>query len=353
LSNNEVKILAESTDGFTVGGYGVVFGGRDLQGDTFTKDTDLWLDKLSATPPVLFDHGSDNDLKRAVVGRVTSTRTDDIGVWVEAKLTASKRYLEAIRELVAKGVLGWSSGAVGHLVDRTKSGTLLSWAIAEFSLTPTPAEPRTLGIQMIKALAAFSPALTRAWDTDLEDARESDPPERKAMDEHTLPDSAFAFIEAGGALDEERKTVPRANRHTPHHDEQGAIDSDAVKSFLATAESADPAVAHMMGHAQELLGIKSVDTTAGVSAVLLGLAFQALRLSTETASSQAAMKRLGYQMHDGMRLDAAGRAALKALAAEVTQLVTKADEIERGVDGAAIVDMYRTAFELIDLEEVA
>jgi len=31
----------------------------------------------------------------------------------------------------------------------------------------------------------------------------------------------------------------------------------------------------------------------------------------------------------------------------------QAEEIERGEDGAALVGMYRTAFELLDLEEVA
>ena len=49
-------------------------------------------------------------------------------------------------------MLGWSSGSVPHLVQRTKGslpGTqkITSWPIVELSLTPTPAEPRTIGVR--------------------------------------------------------------------------------------------------------------------------------------------------------------------------------------------------------------
>lgn len=157
-----VKILVDQGDSLKVAGYGVVFGGKDLVGDTFSAQTDLWLDKLSATPPVLFDHGGDELLKRQVVGRVVKTKVDTFGLWIEAKLDANAQYLAAIRKLVEKGALGWSSGAVGHLVERAKGGKLLSWAIAEFSLTATPCEPRTLGVQQVKALAALDPDFEKA-----------------------------------------------------------------------------------------------------------------------------------------------------------------------------------------------
>jgi hypothetical protein len=407
----EVKILADDGDSLTVAGYGVVFGGRDLQGDTFTRDTDLWLDKLSANPPVLFDHGQDDSLKRSVVGRVTSTRLDDVGVWITAKLTANKRYLDAIRELVEKGVLGWSSGAVGHLVERAKGGKLLSWAIAEFSLTPTPAEPRTLGVQMVKALAEFDPDLGRALDlTDGVTAPiasangrgarfgvgfeniESKPyriskrggeycvigpggrshgchssrsgairqqralyaNEGKAMDESELPDSAFAYIDAGGALDTEQKTVPRSNRHLPHHNDDGSVDQEAIIAFLEEGDTKSVAVAHMMQHAMaDLLGMELDGEVKGASAAGLAVAFQVLLLTARQSHDVKAMKRLEYDVHDGWRMYPGTLKAWRDLAAEVTKIVTKAEEIERGVDGAASVQTWRTAFELLDLEEVA
>src|SRR5262249_42472734 len=84
--------------------------------------------------------------------------------------SAAKQYAEAIRELVAQGVLGFSTGAVAHLVGRTKgavAGTMqiVSWPIAELSLTPTPAEPRTIGVTELKALALHTPSL-RNWLPD-------------------------------------------------------------------------------------------------------------------------------------------------------------------------------------------
>ena len=52
-----VKVLDESADTFTVGGYGCVWGGRDLEGEYFTKSTDFWFDRLTETPPVIYHHG--------------------------------------------------------------------------------------------------------------------------------------------------------------------------------------------------------------------------------------------------------------------------------------------------------
>src|SRR3974390_2048359 len=37
-----------------------------------------------------------------------------------------------------------------------------------------------------------------------------------------LPDSAFAYIEPGGAKDAQGKTIPRSKRHFPVHDEAHA-----------------------------------------------------------------------------------------------------------------------------------
>jgi HK97 family phage prohead protease len=148
-----VKYLKETADSYTIGGYGVVWGGRDLQGEYFTKDTDFWMDRITSTPPVLYEHGMDNAAKKAVLGAVVEAKADTTGLWIEAQLEKSRDYVEAVMELVKKGVLGWSSGAVSHLVEKTKSGNLTSWPIAEFSLTPDPAEPRTIGVADLSDMA--------------------------------------------------------------------------------------------------------------------------------------------------------------------------------------------------------
>lgn len=169
MPNTAVQILDDTKSSLKVAGYGVVFGGQDVVGDFFTPSTDFWADDASRTPPVLYQHGQDDSLKRARVGKVTSVRADDTGLWIEAQLNASSKYLDAIRHLVQKGILGWSSGSVGHLVDRVKRADgrkeITSWPIFEFSLTPTPAEPRTIGVRELKSMALLAPELAPLVDS--------------------------------------------------------------------------------------------------------------------------------------------------------------------------------------------
>jgi len=162
--------LLEGTDThFTVGGYGVVFGGRDLEGEYFDADTDFWFDRMGRTPVVLYQHGKDAKTRRDVLGRATLGDPDDIGLWVEAQIELAGKYAEAIRELVGKGLLGWSSGTAGHLAQRD-GPRIKSWPIVEMSLTPTPAEPRTLGVSEIRSLTDWADGLKELLPEDAGDA---------------------------------------------------------------------------------------------------------------------------------------------------------------------------------------
>lgn len=181
LSNTAVKILQDDDAGFKVGGYLVVFGGRDIVGDQFNPDTDFWLGRVK--PPILYHHGQDTMLKRAVIGESIILRPDEIGLWIEAQINTAHQYREAIRELVKKGLLGWSSGAPGHLVERTPDRKIVSWPIVEASLTPAPCEPRTLGVREIKGLVDDVPALADFIPTTSEDAPDPAPTDQaKASD---------------------------------------------------------------------------------------------------------------------------------------------------------------------------
>lgn len=139
-------------------GYGVVFGGKDLVGDTFTKDTDYMMD-LVPTKLVLYDH-----TKQSVLGDPIgfvpkeSIKIDDTGVFIEMQIGRHVRYKDAIAALAKAGVLGISSGAVSHLV-RREDGLIKRWPLVEFSPTPTPAEPRTLAYTVLKSLAEHSEEL--------------------------------------------------------------------------------------------------------------------------------------------------------------------------------------------------
>lgn len=159
-----VKLVKETDDAYIVGGYGVVWGGRDLMGDHFTKDTDFWFDRLTESPMFMYEHGLDGTVKREVFGHILTKKVDDVGLWIEGQIDKAAEYAEAVMELVKKGVLGLSSGAVSHLAEIQSGGKIVSWPIVEFSLTPDPAEPRTLGVAELEALSASDVAVKALVD---------------------------------------------------------------------------------------------------------------------------------------------------------------------------------------------
>ncbi|MBZ0288137.1 MAG: hypothetical protein K8I30_11030, partial [Anaerolineae bacterium] len=142
----------DATEG-RVGGYLVIWGSpeqRDLQGEYFTPETDLGLDWYEQRP-VLYHHGLDGSLKAAVIGVIDTLRPDSTGLWAEAQLDMRQRYVRTIQKLVERGILGWSSGSLPHLVDVEADGRIKRWPIVEGSLTPAPAEPRRTDVRTLKS----------------------------------------------------------------------------------------------------------------------------------------------------------------------------------------------------------
>ena len=126
--------------------YGMPFGGpkdgRDFDGEFFSARTDFMLDWVKGERPLIYQHGLDEGMDDAVVGRVVEYSKREEGMWTIAQLDLRARYIDGIRELVDKGALSFSSGAYPSLVriDR-KSGEIMRWPWVELSLTPTPANP--------------------------------------------------------------------------------------------------------------------------------------------------------------------------------------------------------------------
>jgi phage head maturation protease len=158
-----VFIKSQDEQKAVVAGWGVVFDGSDLEGESFNTKTDFMLD-LVPSKLVLYDHGLNKTIKNVFLG-YAKANTRDKGVWVEAELLKNQNYIDEVLLLIEKGALGWSSGSVGHLVE--KEGTWIKrWPIVEFSLTPTPAEPRTLGVERIKSLAKEFPNLKALLESE-------------------------------------------------------------------------------------------------------------------------------------------------------------------------------------------
>lgn len=156
---NPVAVATDDT--YTIGSYGILFGSPDAPDisparDFFTKSTDLMLDAWPVKP-LFYDHDMNafGDGAKSTIGQVVTTRTDDVGVWVEAQLNKSHAYAEAVQQLIESGRLHYSSDSASHLIERrpAKNATheLTRWGVIGFSLTPTPAEPRLRPLSAIKS----------------------------------------------------------------------------------------------------------------------------------------------------------------------------------------------------------
>jgi HK97 family phage major capsid protein len=167
-----LKVLGTYTKGDTeyarLGGYLVRFSGPsdpDLTGDYFTADTDFGTltRKGSATLPAYYQHGFDEHFRNKAIGDADVTK-DEFGVWAEYQIELRSAYERHLVDMAGKGLLGQSSGAVGHLVEHeaVTGGVyrIKTWPLGEASLTPTPAEPRTSAVP-IKAFAAWAEQQTQ------------------------------------------------------------------------------------------------------------------------------------------------------------------------------------------------
>lgn len=135
----------------------------DLTGDYFSAKTDI---RTPDTLDVYYNHGLDSTLKKRVIGRATISVKENGDIWAESQLNLRDEYEKAIYAMAEKGKLGYSSGALSHMVEREPAGKgvwmIKTWVVGEVSLTPTPAEPRNTVIP-IKSLTTSQAALP---DTD-------------------------------------------------------------------------------------------------------------------------------------------------------------------------------------------
>jgi hypothetical protein len=151
-----IKILREEDGGVVVGGHLLLWGDpehKDLVGDYFTPETELWLDEYKSVP-ALFHHGLDDEIGLTVVGHRVKAAKDKVGVWVEDWLDKSKKYWRMVKPLLEAEALYYSPGSAPHLVQRERDGELKSFPVVEDTMTPVPAQHRLLPIEHIKAVYA-------------------------------------------------------------------------------------------------------------------------------------------------------------------------------------------------------
>lgn len=138
--------------GGKVAGYGVLFttvADPDLQQETFIKSTDLELE-VGDRRSIYYRHGTHPIIQDRKLGKAILKAIDDAGAFFEGELNVRDEYERYIYKLAELGKLGWSTGAISHLVrkelvkENGKEATVIkSWPIGEISLTPCPVEART------------------------------------------------------------------------------------------------------------------------------------------------------------------------------------------------------------------
>jgi hypothetical protein len=175
---------------------GPIGGDKDLYNTRFSSNTDLALDWFpDGGRPGLYAHGFDDELQTEVVGReIRSWEEPGRGRWLEAQIDTAHRYASEIMELVDKGMLALSSGAVDHLVKINRSTRDVErWPWVEWSLVPNPGNPEALIYHVRSADAVMhAPEVAIRIVADLDDLiAEPEPPEPEPEPEPAMTVTAL------------------------------------------------------------------------------------------------------------------------------------------------------------------
>src|SRR3990167_5018177 len=141
---NPLKTISKSDTEIRVANYLILFGGRDLVGEYFTKSTHF--ESNYTDLGVLyedFEHGMDaedagNDENNVLgIADWKSAKVDDNGIFVERVLNRRAEYMQYLMQLIDMGVMGTSSAAIPGKTRRKPSGEIFEWPLMRDSLTVT------------------------------------------------------------------------------------------------------------------------------------------------------------------------------------------------------------------------
>jgi len=135
--------------------YGGPFGGKDAQGEYFTPQTDLWLERIPKRP-VIYYHGlAERDRAPEIIGEELGWERRDDGVWFRVLLDKTSQLARRVWEAAQKGMARASSGAIAHLARVADGGRIVVWPVAELSLLDSrvhaPANPYAVALPEVKA----------------------------------------------------------------------------------------------------------------------------------------------------------------------------------------------------------
>jgi hypothetical protein len=147
--------------------------GKDLDGEFFSKRTDIKPDWFSSRP-VLWHHGVDPLFKDTVIGKADNLVEEDDGWWVDVWLDRGAKRADLIKRLAARTPLYGSSGTIGYLKKASLTGEILTWPYVEQTLTSSPQNNYSVLRAAKAVLEDFDSAeiplhdAVKAWFSDLD-----------------------------------------------------------------------------------------------------------------------------------------------------------------------------------------
>lgn len=252
LSASPVRVLTESGDAVTIGGYACLFDnpgesdGRDLYGEFFTTKSTTGLDTRDPTGmPFYWDHTlpSRNQANpqgiRHALGTVTRADKDQKGWWLECEIDLHREYAAEVVELVKKGITGYSLGALAHTLLIAADGEIKRFEAGEVSGTVRAAEPRLIGLRIYDDETA--PGGEVLGGTTSMSKRTAD--QVVAAGEHTAPGAATAGsggAQRSGTLDPSRMTNPIRSAPQPTDGQESPTTRASIDDLIGGGGGGEP-----------------------------------------------------------------------------------------------------------------
>lgn len=181
---------------------------------------------------------------------------------------------------------------------------------------------------------------------------------------NALPDSAFLYVQPGGVLDDEGKTVPRTLRHFRVRGADGALDREALAVALTEIPASktvgldEDELTRLRARARRMAEALDRDQSisdepaawkTGLSIDLLTVAYGLIDAAEAIVEEQAHRVALGEDVKSGWRTRPVSTEAVKALAGRLGRIVEHVDLVAQGKDEEALADWWRAQFDLMEV----
>jgi len=235
MNEHTVIAIKSDTDTWELDVLGVPYGGpnggRDSDGEYFSAQTKLYLDKYPTVPAVYY-HGYDENGNPAsepqIIGKTTGYELKPDGVWFRVLLDQANDYARRVWDAAKNGIARASSGSLAHMRRVARDGHITHWPVAELSIFDAvgkrqPANQYAVALPVMKAVYAQA-GMSLPDDIEGEDAAQPE---------------ASAIGEQQSALAVKADDTPQATTIDNHPMEGTEMDEQNVKDLVAAAIAAD------------------------------------------------------------------------------------------------------------------